>query len=131
MYIKDFDGCNKENQTIHNKKHKQFYPKPRQVWYTKLGVNIWYEADGKTEYTRPVLIIKKIGSLFRCLPLTSQEKSDIFHYAIKDAQRNGKKSRVMLSQAKIIDSRRFEEMLGYVSESEFQTIKKLLKDMYL
>lgn len=60
MYIKDFDGWNKEKQTIHNKKHKQFYPKTRQVWYTKLGVNVGYEADGKAEYTRPVLIIKKI-----------------------------------------------------------------------
>ena len=131
MYTKDFDGWNKEKIIIHSRAKKILYPKIRQVWYIKLGVNIWHEADGKWEYTRPVLIVKNIGSLYRCIPLTSQDKLDKFHYAICDTQWNWKKSRAMLSQAKIIDIKRFEEMLGYVSESEFQKIKKLLKDMYL
>jgi mRNA-degrading endonuclease toxin of MazEF toxin-antitoxin module len=133
MYYKDFDGRNMEKKHLDMAYvHKLLYPRARQIWYIKLWVNIGFEADGKWEYTRPVLVIKKIWSLFRCIPMTTKHKDNYYHYKLQTVYFwPDIVSSLMLSQARIIDIKRFEEMIGYVSEWEFQNIKKLLQDMYL
>ncbi len=40
-------------------KIKDFYINYRDVWYIKLGINVWYEQNWKTEFKRAVLVIKK------------------------------------------------------------------------
>ena len=92
---------------------------------------MWFEADGKWEYTRPMLVVQKIGSLFWCVPMTSKQKDNTFHYKISRFCFQWIQSYLMLSQARVIDKRRFHEMLWYVSVEEFKTIKKLLGAMYL
>ena len=43
----------------------------------------------------------------------------------------GKVSSVMLSQARIIDIKRFSQNIGLCTEKDFKQIKKLMRDMYL
>lgn len=129
IYIKNFDWRLDEKKKIHVT-DRNFFPKQRQIWYAKLGVNVWHEADWKWEFTRPVLILKIIWSLLRCIPLTSQEKEWYFYYNLQSFVYNNKKSTAMLSQCRIIDRKRLEEMLWYVSEEELQSIQKALKSMY-
>jgi len=64
--------------------------------------------------------------------MTTKHKDNHYHFRLHSPD-FGKNidSSLMLSQARIIDIKRFEEMIGYVSDEEFQIIKKLLKDMYL
>jgi len=132
-YQKNFDGWNEEKKKLEeNSNQKVFYPKKRQIRYIKLWVNLWFESDGKWKFTRPMLVIKRIGSLFRCIPMTTKNKNNRFHYTLKSIHfKNIISSSLLLSQARIIDYKRFEEMLWYVSQEEFLIIKKLLKDMYL
>ena len=131
LYKKDFDGWNRNKQYL-EKSSNQLYPVSRQIWYVKLWINIWFEADGKWEYTRPVLIIQKIGSLFWCIPMTTKQKKNIFHYTLTSVSFwLNIISSLMLSQARIIDKKRFQEMIWYISVEEFWRIKKLLRNMYL
>jgi hypothetical protein len=59
-----------------------------------------------------VLVIKRIGSLFWCIPMTTKPKNNRFHYVLKSIKfGEGIVSSLMLSQARIIDFKRFEEML--------------------
>lgn len=64
--------------------------------------------------------------------MTTKHKDNPYHYKLKSVNFSSEiNSSLMLSQARIIDIKRFEEMIGYVSEEEFQIIKKFLQEMYL
>ncbi|HMT01332.1 MAG TPA: type II toxin-antitoxin system PemK/MazF family toxin [Candidatus Absconditabacterales bacterium] len=130
VYTKKFDDWNNEKKRIDEIK-LSFFPKSREIRYCKLGVNIGFEADGKGEFSRPVLVIQKIGSLFFCIPMTTKHKDNCYHYKLLSISFDRGDSSLMLSQGRIIDHRRFQENIGKISKLEFLDIKKLLKEMYL
>lgn len=45
-----------------------------------MGKNVGYEEDGKTDFLRPVLVLKKVGNLFFTVALTSRGKVDSYFY---------------------------------------------------
>jgi mRNA-degrading endonuclease toxin of MazEF toxin-antitoxin module len=98
------------------------------VWYVKLGVNVGYEQDGKSEFKRAVLVIKKLGNLFLILPMTTKEKNNAYHYKLGTFR--GKLSRIILSQIKTVDRNRFIEKIGEISYGELRVIKKSLSSYY-
>lgn len=71
MYSKNFDLWNEEKKSLHEES-SILYPKEREIWNLKLGVNIGSEADGKRGFYRPVLILKKFGSMYLVVPMTSK-----------------------------------------------------------
>ena len=98
----------------------------------KLGVDVGYESDGKGEFMRPVLVAAKIGNLYWSIPLTTKEKCNIFHHQIESLSFGKvKKSFLILSQAKVLDARRFEENMGTIQKSEFKIIQHKLKVFYM
>ncbi len=110
---------------------KIIYPKARQIWFVKLGINIGFEANGKTDFTRPVLVLAKIGSLYWVVPLTSRLKLNSFHHRLESISfKNIEHSLVMLSQARVVDVKRFQECIGGISKSEFFIIQKKMKKFY-
>lgn len=134
LYQKKFTEWGNEKKKIHNKKNEEFYVNTREIWYVKMGVNIGFESDGKGEFIRPVLVLKKIGNLFLTLALTSKGKDGHFLYQkLKevsflegyDAKKDS--SYAILSQVKVMDKKRFEDRMGYVSKNEFAEIQKKLK----
>jgi hypothetical protein len=44
----------------------------------KMWLNIWDEQNWKEKFQRPVLILKKIWSLFFCISLTTKNKKSFF-----------------------------------------------------
>lgn len=62
--------------------------------------------------------------------MTTKIKSSHFYYRLHSV-RFSKPSCLILSQARVIDKKRFEKTIGEVAIAEFFAIKKLLKDMYL
>ena len=130
MYIKDFSWWCKDKEYIHNSTWEAKYPKVREVWYVKRGVNVWFEVDGKNCYLRPVIVLRKIGSLYFCVPLTTKHKENKYHYLL-DYKTFNKTSSVMLSQARIIDIKRFSDNIWWVYKEDFYEIKKIMKEMYL
>ncbi len=127
----DYDGWNEEKKVLNAfTKSQKTHPRMRQIWFVKLGLNIGHEIDGKGEFSRPVLVISKIGSLFWCIPLTTKHKDDFFHFLIRSVEFPGKTSSLLLSQGRILDQKRFLEYRGTVSKSEFKKIQKKLRRMY-
>ena len=137
MYKKDFEQWGKEKAFIHQKK-SQAYPKEREIWFVKMGVNIGFEEDGKGAFLRPVLVLKKFGNLFFTVALTSKGKDDhYFYYKFLDLyleEKNDKyinSSYAILSQVKTIDKKRFTQNIGKISVSEFKNIKRKLRAVLL
>lgn len=68
--------------------------------------------------------------LFFVVPLSTKEKPNKYYYKLQSVD-FGKPSMAILSQVRIIDKRRFVNVIGCISIYELQIIKKLLKDTYL
>ena len=115
---KDFDSWNDEKKRIDE----------REVWYTKLWINIGNEENGKREFRRPVMIIKRIWNMYLILPLTTKGKDTKFYYEFPALVAN-QKSWWILSQIKVIDKKRMIDKIDIITDFEFHKIKKHLKSL--
>lgn len=134
----EFVEWGSEKQDIHFGEQQEIYPKEREIWYTKMGVNIGFEENGKDEFLRPVLILKKFGNLFFTVALTSKGKDNhYFYYKFNELDLFEKNrqyinsSYAILSQVKTIDKKRFTQNMGWVSQKEFSYIKEKLRSVLL
>ncbi len=123
-----FDLWNQEKKKL-NKQQRIVHPKPREIWYVKIWINVWREIFWKKWFFRPVLVISKIWNMYFCIPMTTktnQLKHDIpllsFH--------SSKPSYLVLNQWKVFDTQRFFSRGGILSCLEFEQIKKLLRSVY-
>ncbi len=130
LWQDDFDEWNDDKKFIHSADKNDIFINEREIWYIKMGINIWFEQNWKKAFRRPVLIIKKIWNLFFSIPLTTNIKRWIFYYKIKEKIKN-KESCLILSQWRVYDKKRFMDIVWIINKDEFEDIKKILRDMYL
>jgi len=126
--MKDFDSWNKEKQEIHVNRKNKFYH-PRDIWWCSLGINIGFEQDGTgTYYERPVLVLKGFSThVCWVVPLTTSQKKNPYHIAI--GKINGKEAAVIISQIRLVDTKRFMEKVSVLNDEAFQKIRKAAKDL--
>lgn len=100
-----------------------------EIWWCSLGMNVGEESYGKGDrFTRPVLIFKKFSSdSFLGLPLTTKRKEGSWYATITV---NGNTQWVMLNQARILDKKRFIELLCIVDIRDFETVKQGFHKLY-
>jgi mRNA-degrading endonuclease toxin of MazEF toxin-antitoxin module len=125
---KDFDTWNKQKKQINSGRRNRPYS-PKEIWWCSLGVNVGSEQDGSGRlYRRPVLIIKGLSPT-SCLaaPLTTSPEKHFLRIPIGDI--TGKKSSVILSQMRVIDTKRFLGKIGFLGTDTFEFIRKAVKDM--
>lgn len=126
--IKDFDKWNENKKLIHyERNNKQYHA--RDVWWCLLGVNIGREQDGRgEEYQRPVLILKGLSaSTCLVIPLTSSTGKHPMRIPIGSV--DGKEASVIISQIRVIDTKRLFEKVCSLNEGMFEIIRKAVKDM--
>jgi mRNA-degrading endonuclease toxin of MazEF toxin-antitoxin module len=125
---KDFDGWNERKKRIHSRAAAPFYHE-RELWWCSLGVNVGYEQDGTgDEYRRPVLILKGLSAA-TCLviPLTTSPRSHPLRPAIGTV--DGKEAHALLSQIRVIDTRRLVRKIGYLDQDLFEDMRKAARGM--
>ena len=118
---KDFDTWNINKKRIHNEGQNKFYH-TREVWWCSLGMNVGFEEDGTgTEYERPVLILKGF-SKNTCLviPLTTSLKKHPLRIPL--GMVDGKYASAILSQMRIIDTKRLIDKIGFIEKQIFEEI---------
>ncbi len=95
-----------------------------------MGINIGFEQDGtKTESQRPVLVFKGL-SKNTCLviPLTtstSQHPMRVFLGKV-----DSKNASAIISQMRVVDTKRFINQIGIVDKEIFDTIRKAVKNLF-
>ena len=122
---KDFKSWHLKKEKIHTAYTRPFFSE-REIWYCACGVNVGFEQDGKgKDYLRPVLIFKKFNKeIFWAVPLTSAIKDSKFYYAINFGE---KSCSLILSQLRLIDSKRLSHKIGVLSKRQFAQSSKNLQ----
>jgi len=116
---KDFDGWNRKKKAINAFLSPQFYE--RDIWWCTIGLNIGDEEDGKNHFERPVLVLRKFNKgIAWILPMSTKQKDNQFHHNI---EHDGVVFSVMLSQLRLISSKRFRRLIRKISPHQFEQIK--------
>ena len=125
---KDFDKWNNQKKTMHNSGENKFYH-PRDIWWCRLGLNVGFEQDGKDlDFERPVLVLKAFGKICLIVPLTTSSKKH--EYRISVGLVEGKEATAILSQIKVVDTKRFSEKIGVLDKKIFSSIQKHIRDFF-
>ncbi len=109
-----------------NKSQRKIYFRERDVYWVSLGKNVGSEQDGKNKrLERPVLVLKKFNDdIFIGLPITSQIKNDKYHYIFES---DGINYSIILSQIRLLSSKRLLKKRLRIEEKVFENIKNKLK----
>lgn len=125
---KDFDSWSNKKKEIHGTlKPSDFYFHEREIWWCSLGINIGYEQDGKNDnFERPVLILRKFNrDIALIIPLTSVAKENKYHHKL-----NTSGSFVILSQVRLISTKRLLRRVEKIVENEFNEIMAKIKKLF-
>ncbi len=126
---KDFDAWNEiKKKTNADDAYLPLYHE-RQVRWCRLGANVGFEQDGTgTDFSRPVLILKGL-SRHTCLvvPLTTSRKKHKMRVPL--GRVDDKQASVMLSQIRVVDTKRLDRHIGTINKKIFEHIRKAVKDM--
>jgi len=120
---KDFDTWNEEKKNIHERGVEKLYH-AREIWWCSLGVNVGFEQDGTgKESQRPVLIMRGFSrQVCLVVPLTTSTKRNPYHIAIGEV--DGKQAFAIISQLRLIDTKRLVNKVGVVDAKSFEYIRK-------
>ncbi len=121
--LKNFQKWHEFKTFVNNKSFNIPYFRIQQIWWCSLGINIGYEQDGKNKnFERPVLILKKFSKdVLLILPITSSDKQGMYYYQFIH---NDKKYSVILSQIRLISSKRLLRKIRRIDNEDFDKIKK-------
>lgn len=124
---KDFDRWNKVKKQT-NVEEPRLYT-VREIWWCRLGANVGFEQDGNGRlFLRPVVIVRAFGpNICLILPLTASKQKHPLRILVGDVQ--GKQASALLSQMRIIDTRRLVEKVGFMNKQVFTELKMALKDL--
>ena len=125
---KDFKEWHTAKEKIHYQADDPgIYFRERDIWWSRLGVNIGFEQDGKGEsFSRPVLIIKKFNQfLFWAVPLSGKLKKN--PYYVECVCSDGRTRAAMISQLRLISSKRLTDKIGFADSTSLRAIKKAIK----
>lgn len=124
---KDFDSWNKRKKEI-NEEEPNFYHE-REIRWCSLGVNIGFEQDGTSKsYRRPVLIMKGFSrNVCLVIPLTTSIKKNPYHILVGTFE--GQKSFAIISQIRLIDTKRLHDRIAILEKDQFEIIRKAVRDL--
>lgn len=108
---------------ILNDKERVAQINEKEVYWCSLGENVGDEENGKgSEFRRPVLVFKKFNNnICWGISMTSQNKENKYYFKVilDDSERS-----VLVSQMRLVDTKRFDEKIGTISNNEFVLLKE-------
>lgn len=125
--MKDFDSWNNIKKSINKKDKMPFYHK-REIWWCSLGINVGFEQDGTGKnYDRPVLVIKGFSKdLFWGVALTGCKRFGQYYFPLGVIEK--RESSAVLSQVRVIDTRRLIRKITTIDEALFLKVCAALKN---
>ena len=125
MGHKDFKNWHTEKNDLHENKVRAFFHE-REVWFASIGVNVGFEQDGRGgKFLRPVIILKKFNNeVLWCIPLTKNQKKGKYYFSF---QLEEETSTAILSQIRLVDSKRLQYKMGDIAMKDFDQIKEKLR----
>lgn len=124
---KDFQEWHIQKSSLHQDKVRAFFHE-REVWFATLGMNIGFEQDGRGKnLLRPVVVLKKFNNeVLWCVPLTKSQKKGKYYFSFT---LDKEISTAILSQIRLVDSKRLQYKIGDMTSVDFKEIKEKLKQL--
>ena len=125
---KDFDRWNKKKKQVDKESFVDFYHE-REMWWCSLGMNIGFEQDGTGKnFDRPILITKGFSkNVFVCVPLTGKRKVGKYYFYLGRVE--NREATALLSQIRLVDTKRLHDRLAVLAKDKFEEIKKAIKSL--
>ena len=121
------------------KQNRQYYVKEREVVWIHLGKNVGDEENGKGyKFQRPVLVLKVFNAnIFYGIPLSTKIKPNNKYYLninlhtkdVNDLPIVELRS-IILSHARLFDTKRVNDRLGYIEKEDFVKSKNAFKALF-
>lgn len=126
---KDFDGWNSIKKKSHSLDGYMPLYHERQIRWCRIGVNIGFEQDGTgKEFSRPVLVLKAFNrNVCLVIPLTTSTKKNPYHRSLGVV--DGNEAFVIISQLRLIDTKRLDQQIITLDKEIFESIRKAVKGM--
>lgn len=123
---KNFDKWNTAKKEIHKNGKAPFYNE-REVWWCALGANVGFEQDGTGKnFDRPIVVIRGFSkNIFLGLALTGKKIEGKYYFYLGKVE--GRDSSAILSQFKLIDSKRLIRKIETLKDDKFKELKEALK----
>jgi len=125
---KDFDEWNTTKKQTHGEQPRLYTV--REIWWCRLGVNIGSEQDGSGKFfLRPVVIVRGFGA-DTCLviPLTTSRRIHPLRVSVGIIQEE--QASALLSQIRVIDTRRLVEKVGFLEKDVFGRLRKVARTLF-
>jgi len=102
----------------------------REIWWCRLGVNVGSEQDGSGRlFLRPVVIIRAFGpDACMVVPLTTSRRKHPLRFPVGDVQE--KQATALLSQIRVVDTRRLVEKVGFLEMEVFTRLRKAVRKLF-
>src|SRR3989344_5095648 len=124
---KDFDQWNNLKKQTDRERPRLYTV--REVWWCRLGVNVGSEQDGNGQsFLRPVVIVRAFGpETCMVIPLTTSQHRQPLRIPVGNIQE--KAASALLSQIRVIDTRRLVEKVGFLDKDIFSQLRKAVRTM--
>jgi mRNA-degrading endonuclease toxin of MazEF toxin-antitoxin module len=124
---KNFDEWNSKKKSIDGRVAAPFYHQ-REIWWCSLGVNVGFEQDGTgVNYDRPVVVIRGFNQhIFFGVALTGKRKQGKYYLPIGEVE--GTEASAILSQVRLIDTKRLVRKAGTLDEDMFKQLCNAIKE---
>lgn len=125
---KDFDKWNVEKKRT-NAEQPRLYT-VREVWWCRVGINVGSEQDGSGKlFLRPVVIIRGFGAnTCMVIPLTTSSRRHPLRIPVGKIQ--DRTAKAILSQIRVIDTRRLVEKVGFLDKKIFAQLRKTARMLF-
>ena len=126
---KEFDTWNEKKKVLHDREVVLYY-RSREIWWCYVGINIGSEQNGSQDkFLRPVVIVHAFGKN-SCLvvPLTTSTKVHPMRIPIGVVE--GEQATALLSQIKVVDTKRLLQKIAVLDKEYFDKITKTLKSLF-
>jgi mRNA-degrading endonuclease toxin of MazEF toxin-antitoxin module len=126
--VKDFNRWNSIQKRLDFYKPKKCHPK--EIWWCFWGLNIGREESSfNKDFKRPVLIVKILSSE-TCIVVPLTTSRDKNEYRINIGLLNGQMAKVIISQIKVIDTRRLTKRFYLLDDETFKYIRKTTRELF-
>jgi mRNA interferase MazF len=122
---KDFQKWHKRKEILDNEPNRPLFGQ-QEVWFCSLGANIGSEQNGVGDkFLRPVVIVRKFNSeIFWGIPTTRKNRKGEFYFYFSFQENDF--TTAILSQIRLIDSKRLSYKIGTMRDADFKEMKKRL-----
>lgn len=125
---KNFDAWNEVKKKTDEEIHRLYTV--REIWWTRLGINIGTEQDGKGEwFVRPCIILRGFGpNACLVIPLTTSTHEHALRILVGAV--NGRIVRANMSQIRVVDTRRLVRKIGFLDKEIFARLRKNIRELF-